>query len=113
MIDLERRTSARAELRLPVRLYSKEFHPKPMEIHTYTVDVSSGGVLLNSPRPLRVGSTLAVSLQVPSDISGSAFSQFKRKAIVIHEQSQAGGELCYGLKFEGPMQLRSPIWEAT
>jgi hypothetical protein len=107
MVDLERRTTARMELRLPVRFCAQDLPSKAEEIETQCIDVSRGGLLLESPCPLRVGSKLAIKLSVPADLSRNVFSQFNLKAVVIHEQRLTDEVLHYGVKFDAPAELRS------
>jgi hypothetical protein len=78
---------------------------EPEECLSETVRVSQTWLLMRSPRRLRLGSWLYLKLRVPTEISGSPFSEMRGKGFVVSEHHLADG----GLGYKVTMQ-RSGAW---
>jgi len=91
------RTELRHHLRIPIRFYSTD---GSRETQTEATNISQSGLVMQSPKPLAVGSTLLLVLRVPTEISASVFSELRCMGRVIHEQQTADGKLGYGVKIE-------------
>jgi len=89
----DRRGDPRFMLIIPVRFH----HPSAGEIATQAVNVSRSGLFLKSPQKLAVGSSLHLNLRVPTEISGSVFSELRCTGRVVHER-QAEGSIGYGIE---------------
>ncbi|MGB7847606.1 MAG: hypothetical protein WBL63_18485 [Candidatus Acidiferrum sp.] len=70
------------------------------EYATETICVSVSWFLMKSPRPLKAGSLLALRLQVPTEISGSAFCEQRVTGRVLSEHQLEDGALGYKVTIE-------------
>jgi hypothetical protein len=61
---------------------------------------------MKSPLPLRVGSALAITLRVPTYLSGSARSTVQCTGRVVHERQVANGDIGYGVQFENLLSFQ-------
>jgi hypothetical protein len=65
---------------------------------------------MQSPLPLKVGSSLDITLRVPTYLSGSASSMVKCAGRVVHERELPNGDIGYGVQFEQKLNFqRTPI----
>lgn len=96
----EKRSSPRRWLQIPVLFRSFEIAPGDREIATKTINVSHSGLFLTSPQRLKLGSSLFLTLRVPTEISGSVFAQLKCRGRVGHEQQLGDETLAYGVEIE-------------
>jgi hypothetical protein len=102
----DRRASPRFALKIPVRFYCSDV-ARGEEIAAHAVNISRTGLYLSSPKRLAVGSALALRLQVPIEISGSAFRELRCTGRVVYEHESSGG-LGYGVQIEqAPFGFRS------
>jgi hypothetical protein len=69
------------------------------EVRTRATNISRDGLFLNSPRRLPLGASLHMSMRVPTEISGSVFSELHCKGRVVHEAESAEG-IGYGVEIE-------------
>jgi len=100
MQKLEKRVSPRQSLQIPLRFRSMEVAPPEPEMASETSNISRSGLFMKSPLPLKVGSTLAITLRVPTYLSGSARSMVQCTGRVVHERELANGDIGYGVQFE-------------
>lgn len=91
----ERRSNPRRPLRVPIRLRCSEIAE---EISTHTENVSWSGAFLTSPKRLPVGSPLSLTLRVPIEISGSAYSELRCEGRVVHEYESKNERIGYGIE---------------
>jgi PilZ domain len=99
----EQRRSTRYLLRLPVRFRCVEKEVPELEFCTETTNVSQYGLLMESPLRLKLGSSLSVTLRVPTELSGSPFLSYRCRGRVVHEQKLADGTLGYGVEIHQAM----------
>jgi hypothetical protein len=84
------------------------------EYSTETICISASWFLMKSPRPLREGSLLALRLQVPTEISGSAFCVHCVTGRVQSKHQLEDGALGYKVSFEqAPLAARAMCAGAT
>jgi len=100
MQNFEKRTSPRQALQIPVRFHTGERQLSDPEIASETSNISRNGLFMRSPLRLKVGEPLAISLRVPTYLSGSARSVVECAGRVVHERQIAGGDFGYGVHFE-------------
>src|SRR5260370_41949028 len=100
MPKLEKRTSPRQALQIPLRFRSLEVGSTEPELASETTDISRTGLFMRSPLPLRVGTPLSMTLHVPTYLSGSARSDIHCTGLVVHERHLPNGDIGYGIKFE-------------
>jgi hypothetical protein len=91
----DRRSSPRFLLFVPVRFH----HCTGGEITTHAVNISRSGLFLRSPQKLAIGTSLQMSLRVPTEISGSVFTELRCRGRVVHEQQEEGAP-GYGIEIE-------------
>jgi len=91
----DRRADPRFQLLIPVRFQDWA----GQEVTTHSVNISRSGLFLRSPQKLAVGTLLHMRLRVPTEISGSVFSELRCKGRVVHE-CEAAGEVGYGIEIE-------------
>lgn len=91
----DRRGDPRFLLLIPVR-FRNSAGP---EIVTHAINVCRSGLFLKSPFRLAIGSSLHMSLRVPTEISGSVFSELRCRGRVVHER-EAEGAIGYGIEIE-------------
>lgn len=73
-----------------------------MEYATTTISIFQNGFVMSSPRRLRVGCPLSLTLRVPPEVSGSPFRHIRCTGHVKTEQTLTGGELAYRVEI-GPL----------
>ena len=107
MVRVDARFELRHPLRIPIRFYSTDGSRLQGETQTEATNISRSGLFMSSPQRLAVGTVLMLVLRVPTEISGSVFSELRCLGRVIHEQEMADGRLGYGVKLEvtAPRQL--------
>jgi len=96
MSTSDRRCDPRFLLVVPVRFQ----HPAGGEVTTQALNVSRCGIFLKCPQKLAIGSSLSMRLRVPTEISGSVFSELRCTGRVVHER-RAEGEIGYGIAIGG------------
>ena len=100
MQKLEKRTSPRQALQIPLRFRIVEVGSTEPELASETSNISRSGLFMRSPLPLRVGTPLSMTLRVPTYLSGSARSVFQCVGRVVHERHLPNGDIGYGIQFE-------------
>jgi hypothetical protein len=115
MQKLEKRTSPRQSLQIPLRFRITEVGATEPELASETANISRSGLFMRSPLPLRVGAPLAMTLRVPTYLSGSARSDVQCIGHVVHERHLPNGDIGYGIQFENLLALQStsPIHSAA
>jgi len=100
MQNPEKRVSPRQSLQIPLRFRILEFGAPDPELASETSNISRSGLFMKSPLPLKVGSSLALTLRVPTYLSGSARSRVQCTGRVVHERELPNGDIGYGIQFE-------------
>jgi len=100
MQKLEKRTSPRQSLQISLHFHSMEVGSIEPEITSETSNISRSGLFMRSPLPLKVGAPLALTLRVPTYLSGSARSDVQCSGRVVHERHLPNGDIGYGIQFE-------------
>jgi PilZ domain len=100
MQKLEKRTSPRQSLQIPLRFRNVEVGSTEPEFASETTNISRSGLFMCSPLRLKVGVPLAMTLRVPTYLSGSARSVVKCLGRVVHERRLPNGDIGYGIHFE-------------
>ena len=100
MQKLEKRTSPRQSLQIPLRFRSVEVGSTEPEFASETTNISRSGLFMCSPLRLKLGVPLAMTLRVPTYLSGSARSVVKCMGRVVHERHLPNGDIGYGIHFE-------------
>jgi PilZ domain len=95
MFASDRRGTPRLLLTIPVRFQDGS----GTEVQAHATNISRAGLFLTSPRKLAVGTSLHISMRVPTEISGSVFSELHCQARVVHERECAEG-VGYGVEIE-------------
>jgi hypothetical protein len=108
MQKLEKRTSPRQSLQIPVRFRNVEVGSTEPELASETTNISRSGLFMRSPLPLKVGAPLAMTLRVPTYLSGSARSVVKCIGRVVHERYLPNGDIGYGIQFEQTLGFQHP-----
>jgi hypothetical protein len=98
------RSALRQALRLP--LYFRDVSNDSDLIYSETANVSQTGLFMPSRVRLRIGALLSLSVQIPTDISGSYRCYFHSAGSVVHERELPLGVFGYGVKFEGTLRAR-------
>ena len=106
MQKLEKRTSPRQSLQIPLRFRVAEVGSTEPELASETANISRSGLFMRSPLPLRVGAPLSVTLRVPTYLSGSARSGVNCIARVVYERHLPNGDTGYGVQFEQMLSLQ-------
>jgi PilZ domain-containing protein len=106
MQKLEKRTSARQSLQIPLRFRVVEVGAAESELASETSNISRSGLFMKSPLPLKVGSPLAMTLRVPTYLSGSARSVVECLGRVVHERRLPNGDIGYGIQFESLLSFQ-------
>lgn len=70
------------------------------EIASETSNISRSGIFILCPLSLGVGTHLALTLRVPTYLSGSARSDVHCSGRVVHERHLPNGDIGYGIQFE-------------
>jgi PilZ domain len=100
MEKLEKRISPRQSLQIPVQFHSGEMAATDPEIASETSNISRHGLFMRSPLRLKIGEPIALTLRVPTYLSGSARSVVECAGRVVHERRLPSGDLGYGVRFE-------------
>jgi len=100
MQKLEKRISPRQSLQIPLRFRVAEGGAIGSELASETSNISRSGLFMHSPLPLTVGAPLAMTLRVPTYLSGSARSEVRCVGRVVHERQLPNGGIGYGIRFE-------------
>jgi len=100
MSKFEKRISPRQALQIPLHFHIAEIGATQPELASETSNISRSGLFMKSPLPLRVGSPLAITLRVPTYLSGSARSTVQCTGRVVHERHLPDGDIGYGIHFE-------------
>ena len=108
MQKLEKRTSPRQSLQIPLRFRVAEAGAPEPELASETDNISRSGLFMKSPLPLKVGSPLAITLRVPTYLSGSARSMIQCTGHVVHERELPNGDTGYGVQFEQMLSFQRP-----
>jgi len=106
VISPEKRVEFRYPLQIPVRFRCFEMDCTDLEVSTQAVNISRSGLFLISPQRLKLGSLVFLTLHVPTEISGSVFSELRCKGRVVHEQGLKDGAIGYGIEIE---QIAPPL----
>jgi PilZ domain-containing protein len=106
MQKLEKRTSPRQSLQIPLRFRVVEVGAAKSELASETSNISRSGLFMKSPLPLKVGSPLAMTLRVPTYLSGSARSVVECLGRVVHERRLPNGDIGYGIQFENLLSFQ-------
>jgi hypothetical protein len=106
MQKLEKRVSPRQSLQIPLRYRSLEVGSTGPELASETSDISRSGLFMRSPLPLKVGAPIAMTLRVPTYLSGSARSDVKCIGRVVHERHLPNGDIGYGIQFEQTLNFQ-------
>ena len=80
---------------IPVYFRCIELNAGAEEYLAETVRVSSTWLLMKSPRLLTLGSLLSLRLRVPTELSGSPFSEVRGDGRVVSEHPLDDGSLAY------------------
>jgi len=105
MKSSEKRLNPRYLLLIPLSFRGSDLNSAKPEISTRTVNISRSGLFLRSPHRLRVGSELSLSLRLPTETSGSAFSQFRCRGLVVRDGILFDGASGYGIELEQVTRL--------
>lgn len=108
MQKLEKRTSPRQSLQIPLRFRNVEVGSAEPELASETTNISRSGLFMRSPSPLKVGSPIAITLRVPTYLSGSARSTIQCAGRVVHEYQLPNGDIGYGVQFENLLSFQRP-----
>ncbi|HXH65956.1 MAG TPA: PilZ domain-containing protein [Candidatus Limnocylindrales bacterium] len=106
MQKLEKRTSPRQSLQIPLRFRVVEVGATDPELASETSNISRCGLFMKSPLPLKVGSPLSMTLRVPTYLSGSARSLVQCLGRVVHERRLPNGDIGYGVQFENLLSFQ-------
>jgi PilZ domain len=93
----EKRRSSRAPAGFSLRFQCLDEGNETPEYFAETVNISKDGLLMISAKRLRVGSNVLLKLQVPVEISGSAFSCTRTVGHIVHRQNPEDGAIRYGV----------------
>ena len=106
MQKLEKRTSPRQSLQIPLRFRVAEAGSTEPELASETSNISRSGLFMRSPLPLRVGAPLAMTLRVPTYLSGNARSDIQCAGRVVHERHLPNGDIGYGIQYESQLSFQ-------
>jgi hypothetical protein len=106
MQNPEKRVSPRQALQIPLNFRILEVGAPDPELASETTNISRSGLFMKSPLPLKVGSSLAITLRVPTYLSGSARSVVQCTGRVVHESELADGDIGYGVQFENLLSFQ-------
>jgi hypothetical protein len=113
MQKLEKRVSPRQSLQIPLRFRITEVGNAEPELASETDNISRSGLFMKSPLPLKVGAPLAITLRVPTYLSGSARSMIQCTGHVVHERHLPNGDIGYGIQFEQTLSFQRPSVSQT
>ena len=101
MPNPDRRSNPRFPLAIPARIRALDDprggHP---EVSAQSTNVSRSGLFITSSQKLPVGTALSMTLLVPTEISGSAFTGVRCIGRVVHEHQLDDGLIGYGIAIE-------------
>lgn len=83
----ERRATPRVALKLPLKLRPLD-DPETGELDAESVNLSEGGLLFALERPLAVGTTFALAMTMPGEITGGAPMRVSCTARVLRSEPQ-------------------------
>ena len=106
MLQVEKRTSPRQSLQIPIRFHNVEVGSTEPELASETSNISRSGLFMRSPLPLKVGTPLAMTLHVPTYLSGSARTDLQCTGRVVRERHLPNGDTGYGIQFERMLSFR-------
>jgi hypothetical protein len=106
MQNLEKRSSPRQSLQIPLRFHSIEMAATDPDIASETSNISRSGLFMRSPLRLKIDEPLSLTLRVPTYLSGGARSELQCSGRVIHERRLPNGALGYGIRFEQILSFR-------
>lgn len=98
MLAQDARAEERHALRIPIRFFSADGSAAQCASHAEASNVSRNGLFMTSATRLNVGAVVMLVLRVPTEISGSVFSELRCMGTVVHEQTTKDGKLGYGVK---------------
>jgi len=113
MQKLEKRTSPRQSLQIPLRFHSIEMAETDPDITSETPNISRSGLFMRSPLPLKIGELLPLTLRVPTYHSASARSVVQCAGCAVHERRLPCGHLRYGICFEQILNFQHPSTQAS
>ncbi|HYL61263.1 MAG TPA: PilZ domain-containing protein [Candidatus Methylomirabilis sp.] len=97
----DRRSNPRYPLAIPVRIRAFDSaRGEHEEVSAQSTNVSCSGLFITSPQKLPVGSALSMTLRIPTEISGSAFTGVRCMGRVVHEHPSDDGQTGYGIAIE-------------
>jgi hypothetical protein len=99
-VNLDRRLTQRHSLRIPLEL--RLWGAEGPEHRAESIDLSGRGVLLETPLPLEVGSTVELRLKLPEEITGQPTTEWRCRGCVVRvvECGVSNNQLRVGLHFE-------------
>jgi hypothetical protein len=100
MKSSERRTSNRQILKVPLQFEVLESSRSDRHFLAETENISPTGMFMITPERLSVGTSLQMTLQVPTEISGSVFNRLQCRGRVVHEQVLPNNTVGYGIQIE-------------
>jgi hypothetical protein len=92
------RAEERHPVRIPIRFFSADGSASQGTSYAEACNVSRSGLFMTSATRLQVGAVIMLVLRVPTEISGSVFSELRCMGTVVHEQITKDGKLGYGVK---------------
>lgn len=98
MLAQDARVEARHALRISIRFFSADGSASQGASSAEASNVSRNGLFMTSATRLQVGAVIMLVLRVPTEISGSVFSELRCMGTVIHEQLTKDGKLGHGVK---------------
>jgi hypothetical protein len=106
----ERRYSPRYKLRVPLKFHSLDFSEDPQEFEVETSNISRTGLFFISRTPLRVGTSIHLSLRLPMEVSGGSPKDVECLGHVVRRQIYSDGAVGYGVQtdFRPPSISQSP-----
>jgi len=110
MNSSERRMKPRVNLRVPMRFRIVDNCYGSEQIGE-AENVSESGIYLVTNHPLKVGTTLEVSLRMPTELSGQPVINVRCRARVVHAQPDAlpGRMNGFGLSIEQYIAAPAPV----
>lgn len=111
----DKRNCPRQSLQIPVRFHSVEMAVTDPDVASETSNISRTGLFMRSPLRLKIDEILAITLRVPTYLSGNARSEVQCSGRVIHERRLPSGDLGYGIRFEQTLSFQhtSPLASAS
>ena len=115
MLARDARAEERHVLQIPIRFYSADGSASQGASCAEASNVSRNGLFMTSATRLQVGALIMLVLRVPTEISGSVFSELRCMGKVIHEQIAKDGRFGYGVKIAAvaPRDLLEPTQDTS